>query len=190
MSGFLFGSLLIGRFSGVHVGHIALMQKAHEEHKNNILVIGIVVGGKTQYNKKKNPFSFNIRRIIIEKILNRLNINHMIVSIPNAYIPDIYKQLLTLGIDIKYLYCGSDRTYGYTNQHIAELGITIVPVERGNNDSDISMISASMMRSFILEDKYGEFVKGLNLFNTLTQEEVYNIWILMKEEYMNDSTYL
>lgn len=189
MSGFLFGSLIIGRFSGIHIGHIALMQKAHKEHKDNILVIGIVVGSKTQHNKKKNPFSFSLRYMIIEKILNKLNINHIIISIPNAYIPDVYKHLLTLGIDTKYLYCGSDRTYGYTNQHIAELGITIVPIERGNNTSDVSMISASMMRSFILEDRYDAFIRGLNVFNILTEEEVYNIWKGLREEITNDSTH-
>jgi len=75
------GTLVVGRFSGFHRGHATLIQKAYADHPNNIIIVGIVVGKKSSADVNKNPFTFDQRKEMIEKILHAINIDAYIIQL-------------------------------------------------------------------------------------------------------------
>ena len=77
-------ALFIGRFQPLHNGHLKVIQQLSKDFDE--LIIGI---GSSQYsNTLDNPFSSDERKQMIEKSLNRFNINkYNIVLIPDIHNP-------------------------------------------------------------------------------------------------------
>ena len=74
--------LYIGRFQPFHNGHLELIKYIKDKYKE--IIIGI---GSAQYkNDFNNPFSFNERKIMIEKSLIEIKINNFVI----VKIPDIH----------------------------------------------------------------------------------------------------
>lgn len=174
------GILVVGRFSGFHRGHATLIQQAHEAHPDAEIIVGIVVGKKTSTDVKKNPFNFEQRKEMIQKILNSLGIDAVIVQLASAYIPDVVKLLLEKhDIKIEYVYCGSDRLNGYVEQGLEQLGVKTVYVERDENDTDpTKMASATKMREALIN-------RDIEMFKRLLPDGVDNdtlidVWNMLR----------
>ena len=153
------GVLIIGRFSGFHRGHTELIRRAHLDHPDKPIIIAVVVGKKSSKDLEKNPFSFEERKEMIEKILKVLNIKAGIIQVPSAYIPDLVKLLKEEhGIDIKYVYCGADRLNSYLQQNLESMGIKVVYLERNTSDTDpTKSASATRVRNAVKNNDFEEF---------------------------------
>ena len=153
------GILIIGRFSGFHRGHVELIRRAHLDHPDKPIIIAVVVGKKSSKDLNKNPFTFEERRNMIEKILNKLNIKAGIIQVPSAYIPDLVKLLKEEhNIDIKYVYCGADRLNSYLQQNLESMGIKVVYLERNTSDTDpTKSASATRVRNAVKNNDFEEF---------------------------------
>ena len=153
------GILIIGRFSGFHRGHVELIRRAHLDHPDKPIIIAVVVGKKSSKDLSKNPFTFEERKNMIEKILNKLNIKAGIIQVPSAYIPDLVKLLKEEhGIDIKYVYCGADRLNSYLQQNLESMGIKVVYLERDTSDTDpTKRASATRVRNAVKNNDFEEF---------------------------------
>lgn len=153
------GILIIGRFSGFHRGHVELIRRAHLDHPDKPIIIAVVVGKKSSKDLNKNPFTFEERRNMIEKILNKLNIKAGIIQVPSAYIPDLVKLLKEEhSIDIKYVYCGADRLNSYLQQNLESMGIKVVYLERDTSDTDpTKRASATRVRNAVKNNDFEEF---------------------------------
>ena len=175
------GTLVVGRFSGFHRGHVALIQKAHADHPDNIIIVGIVVGKKSSMDVNKNPFTFEQRKEMIEKILRAINIDAFIIQLASAYIPDVVSLLKEkYNIEIEYVYCGSDRLNGYVQQGLENLGVKIVYVERDENDitDPTRMASATKIRE-ALKNRDFELFKNL-LPNEIDEDVLIDIWNMLR----------
>jgi nicotinamide-nucleotide adenylyltransferase len=77
-------ALFIGRFQPFHNGHLHFLQKISNQY--NKIIIGI---GSSQYcNTQENPFTYEERRQMIEKSLQKVGLFNMkIVSIPDIHNP-------------------------------------------------------------------------------------------------------
>ncbi len=77
-------ALFIGRFQPFHKGHLKLLQEIAKKYDQ--IIIGI---GSSQYkNTSENPFSFEERKLMIEKSLKERDIkNFKIVAIPDIHNP-------------------------------------------------------------------------------------------------------
>lgn len=153
------GVLIIGRFSGFHRGHTELIRRAHLDHPDKPIIIAVVVGKKSSKDLEKNPFSFEERKEMIEKILKVLNIKAGIIQVPSAYIPDLVKLLKEEhNIDIKYVYCGADRLNSYLQQNLESMGIKVVYLERNTSDTDpTKSASATRVRNAVKNNDFEEF---------------------------------
>ena len=77
-------ALFIGRFQPFHKGHLLFLQNICKNYDK--IIIGI---GSSQYsNTKDNPFSFDERKMMVEKSLDKVGItNYCIVAIPDIHDP-------------------------------------------------------------------------------------------------------
>lgn len=156
------GILIVGRFSGVHRGHTAVIKKAHIDHPDDKIIIGIIDGEKTGKDKDKNPFTIEERKNLLHTILKSIDVEAEIMSFKTAYIPDIKAEIMQdKDIDIKYLYCGSDREASYSQQGLSKYGIKIVSLSRANDNicdaySEIAEenASATKIREALKLDNY------------------------------------
>lgn len=145
-------SLIIGRFSGVHKGHAALIKRADigRNDQNHKLIICVITGEKTSKNIKKNPLTFDHRRVVLNMLLDEMQIEAEIIEHNNGYVPDIIDKLKPL-YDINYVYCGSDREKDYARQlknHHAKL----ISVNRNIDTDDISGASATKLREAVINN--------------------------------------
>jgi len=153
------GILVVGRFSGFHRGHVELIRRAHLDHPDMLVVIAVVVGKKSSQDLEKNPFTFEERKEMIERILDRLGIQAGIVQVPSAYIPDLVRVLREEhDIDIKYVYCGADRLSSYLKQDLESMGVSVVYLERDTSAADPTQrASATRVRNAVRSNDYEEF---------------------------------
>ena len=77
-------ALFIGRFQPFHMGHLKVVQNISKEYDE--IIIGI---GSSQYNNTlDNPFTLNERKKMINKALEKQNIdNYRIETIPDIHNP-------------------------------------------------------------------------------------------------------
>lgn len=175
------GTLVVGRFSGFHRGHATLIQKAYADHPSNIIIVGIVVGKKSSADVNKNPFTFDQRKEMIEKILHAINIDAYIIQLASAYIPDVVSLLKEKNdIEIEYVYCGSDRLNGYVEQGLEQLGVKTVYVERDENDTTdpTRMASATKIRE-ALKNRDFETFKTL-LPDGIDDDTLIDVWNMLR----------
>lgn len=153
------GILIVGRFSGFHRGHVELVRRAYLDHPEKPIIIAVVVGKKSSEDLEKNPFTFEERKAMIEKFLERLGIRAGIVQVPTAYIPDLVKMLREEHeVNIKYVYCGTDRLSSYLKQDLESLGVKVVYVERDDLAVDSTKrASATKLRNVLKDNNYEEF---------------------------------
>ena len=77
-------ALFIGRFQPFHKGHLFFLQRIC--HQYDEIIIGV---GSSQYsNTLENPFTFNERKLMIDKSLQAIGLlNYRIVAIPDIHDP-------------------------------------------------------------------------------------------------------
>jgi nicotinamide-nucleotide adenylyltransferase len=77
-------ALFIGRFQPFHKGHLLFLQNICSQYDE--IIIGI---GSSQYrNTSENPFSYDERKMMIEKSLDAVGVkNYRIVTIPDIHNP-------------------------------------------------------------------------------------------------------
>jgi len=80
----IMNALFIGRFQPFHNGHLLFLQDICNQY--NEIIIGI---GSSQYNNtQENPFSYDERKMMIEKSLDTVGVkNYRIVTIPDIHNP-------------------------------------------------------------------------------------------------------
>ena len=80
----IMNALFIGRFQPFHKGHLLFLQSICNQY--NEIIIGI---GSSQYNNtQENPFSYDERKMMIEKSLDTVGVkNYRIVTIPDIHNP-------------------------------------------------------------------------------------------------------
>lgn len=168
--------LIIGRFSGFHRGHVEVIRKAHLDHPDKILIIAVVVGKQSSQDLNKNPFTFEERKEIIEKILNKYKIDASIIKVPTAYIPQLAETLKEeYGINIKYVYCGSDRIDSYLKQGLEKLGIKIIQLEREETSLDpTKKASATKVRNAVKNNDFEAFRELMP--DELDEDSLLDIW--------------
>jgi len=171
--------LIIGRFSGFHRGHVELIKSAVKRFPNHLIIVGIVTGKLSSKNLEKNPFSFEEKKLTVEKILKKFHIEPIILDLQTAYIPDVAEILKTnYNIDIEYIYCGSDRLNSYTAQGLEKMGIKVVCVERDESSTDdlTKSASATKLRNAVKNNNFEEFKTLLpDELDTDVVEDVWNI---------------
>ena len=175
------GVLIIGRFSGFHRGHVEVIRKAHLDHPDKPLIIAVVVGKKSSADLEKNPFTFEERKNMISKILQKLNIKAGIVEVPSAYIPDLVKMLKEeYGVNIKYVYCGADRLSSYMKQNLESLGIKVVYLERDESAIDpTKSASATKIRNAVKNNDFETFKQLMP--DELDQDTLVEVWNELRE---------
>jgi len=77
-------ALFIGRFQPFHKGHLFFLQSIC--HQYDEIIIGV---GSSQYsNASENPFTYDERKLMIEKSLQEIELlNYRIVAIPDIHDP-------------------------------------------------------------------------------------------------------
>jgi len=77
-------AIFIGRFQPFHKGHLKLVKKISKKYRQ--IIIGI---GSSQYHDtSENPFSYEERKLMIKRTLEKENIyNFRIVEIPDIHNP-------------------------------------------------------------------------------------------------------
>lgn len=108
-------SLFQGRFQPPTILHKRIIKD--QQNKNDTVFIQIVEGKKSSLDKSKNPFSYEERK----RMLERLDIDGqeiIIEKVDNGYLPDIIKRFNESYPDIMVtdFFCGTDRVEGYKNQ--------------------------------------------------------------------------
>jgi len=80
----IMNALFIGRFQPFHKGHLLFLQSICDQYDE--IIIGI---GSSQYsNTQENPFSYDERKMMIEKSLEEAGLtNYRIVAIPDIHNP-------------------------------------------------------------------------------------------------------
>lgn len=99
-------ALYIGRFQPLHLGHVSVIQHIDNEPDVSQIVIGI---GSSQYeNTAENPFTYDLRKEMIEKsIVTKKPCS--IVAVPDIHnLPKWPKHVLSIVGDIDVLYTGND----------------------------------------------------------------------------------
>ncbi|HQO94133.1 MAG TPA: hypothetical protein PK415_04500, partial [Bacilli bacterium] len=166
-------------FSGFHRGHVELIKSAVKRFPNHLIIVGIVTGKLSSKNLEKNPFSFEEKKLTVEKILKKFHIEPIILDLQTAYIPDVAEILKTnYNIDIEYIYCGSDRLNSYTAQGLEKMGIKVVCVERDESSTDdlTKSASATKLRNAVKNNNFEEFKTLLpDELDTDVVEDVWNI---------------
>ena len=70
--------ILVGRFQPLHKGHVKAIQFA----RNNSDKLYIIVGSAEKSNQKRNPFSFEERKRMIELAINEKKLQDNISIVP------------------------------------------------------------------------------------------------------------
>jgi len=133
--------IVLGRFSGPHLGHVSLLKKSINENDKTYLVI--ITGNKTSMDKDRNPLSFEVKKELFQ--YNFPNI--IITEYSRGYIPDILKDLDIYGYKVYgdiTIYCGEDNFYNYTQQVKYLPGIDVVKMDRNIID-----VSGTQIRDLI-----------------------------------------
>lgn len=173
--------LIVGRFSGFHRGHVELIKSAVNKFPNHTIIVGVVTGKLSSKNLEKNPFSFEEKKLAIEKILKGLNIEPIILNLHSAYIPEVVEILHSdYNIDLEYIYCGSDRLNSYTAQGLEKMGVKIICLERDESSTDdlTKSASATKLRNAVKNNNFEEF-KNL-LPDELDLDVVEDVWNLLR----------
>lgn len=173
--------LIVGRFSGFHRGHVELIKSAVNKFPNHTIIVGVVTGKLSSKNLEKNPFSFEEKKLAIEKILKGLNIEPIILNLHSAYIPEVVEILHSdYNIDLEYVYCGSDRLNSYTAQGLEKIGVKIICLERDESSTDdlTKSASATKLRNAVKNNNFEEF-KNL-LPDELDLDVVEDVWNLLR----------
>jgi len=173
--------LIVGRFSGFHRGHVELIKSAVNKFPNHTIIVGVVTGKLSSKNLEKNPFSFEEKKLAIEKILKGLNIEPIILNLHSAYIPEVVEILHSdYNIDLEYVYCGSDRLNSYTAQGLEKMGVKIICLERDESSTDdlTKSASATKLRNAVKNNNFEEF-KNL-LPDELDLDVVEDVWNLLR----------
>jgi len=181
------GILILGRFTVFHVGHYSLIKSAKMKYPNDELVIAIVQGVKSSKDINKNPTSFDERKTIINRVLLKNNIHSIIIGVNTGYIPDIIENIKhDHEIDIKVVYCGTDRLGTYQEQ-LNRAGLNDVQLEeiKRNLDNDseddgdmVKKASATEVRKYVKENDFDNFKSMMPI--GLDEEDMNNIWSIMR----------
>ena len=62
-------ALFVGRFQPFHLGHLSVIREIEQDESIEEILVGI--GSAQEANTPKNPFSFNERQEIIQKVLEK-----------------------------------------------------------------------------------------------------------------------
>ena len=143
--------LYIGRFQPYHLGHHSIIKKMAQECE----VVIIAVGSAQESGTEHNPFSYEMRRSMIQHSIDRIADDYRIVGVPDrenpAEDPSWTQYLLkyvydSTGLMPEAIYQGDDqvREHWYDGVNIK---VEIVPRNK-------IPISASVLRKAILADDY------------------------------------
>lgn len=174
-------SLVIGRFQPPHIGHLQLVKEASE---NGPVVIGLTSGKKTE--QAKNPFSFELRKEVLNTILTASKINTVkdILLIQSASIDTLIETLREKGFELETIFCGEDRAKQYeimanNPKYLSAYnrGDSPIKVEVLHRDPDaegVEGVSATKVRQALKADDYkavSKMVPGISqeLFNKLKE---------------------
>ncbi|MFH1536811.1 MAG: nicotinamide-nucleotide adenylyltransferase [Patescibacteria group bacterium] len=77
-------ALFIGRFQPFHKGHLSVLKQIDDDNEIDEIIIGV---GSSQYsNTEDNPYSFEDRKIMIEKSLSdEMKKSWQIIAIPDIH---------------------------------------------------------------------------------------------------------
>ena len=148
--------LYIGRFQPFHRGHLSVVKKALEECDTLVIAIGSAQESRT----KKNPFSFDERKLFIWRSLWGDNARVVIVPVADRieYSDDAgWGQYV---LDCVEKECGLRPTVNFEGEEVCRstwfdgLGVERVVISR----EDVPF-SATAVRKAILEDDFNTFAK-------------------------------
>ena len=72
--------LILGRFQPLHNGHVQLIKKA-ASYKTEVV---IAIGSASKHGTRDNPFPADVRKKMVECVLDDLGIEAKVVLIPNV----------------------------------------------------------------------------------------------------------
>lgn len=174
-------NLIIGRFQPLTLGHVELIRNAAKERK---VVIGVVRGAKP--DPERSPFSYDLQKEIIDKVLhetsNNLNVAG-IIELKSAAIDGVIEALRDKGFELKKIICGADRAKAYISmakepKYLTPYGIKNIDVEvleRDPESEGVKGISATKVRESI---KAGDYKTTEEMVPGLTRE----LFIQMRKE--------
>lgn len=146
--------LLIGRFQPFHRGHESIVLKMLEECDKVI----ITVGSAQESNTKLNPFTYEYRRFMVQKVFPKQFKRIIIVGVADRtkpsddeswgeYLLNTIYQNIKIKPDVIY--------QGIENKHnhwFDSFDIPIVNIDRG-----LLKVSAAEVRKVILDDNFTNF---------------------------------
>ncbi len=100
--------LFVGRFQPFHLGHLSVLKEIDNRNDVEEIIIGV---GSAQYNgTKENPYTFEQRKIMIEKTLSgELKNKYRIVAIPDVHSNDLWvDHVLNIVGELSDVYTGNE----------------------------------------------------------------------------------
>lgn len=140
-------ALVIGRFQPFHNGHLFLIKKSLEIANSIVLAIG-----SAQKNDEKNPFGLEIRKKMLEMVVEREGLEGKVLGIVPLYdnpSDDLWFE------DLKKKVFDFDATIGnnpWNNGIIEKRGIAAVTIGLYNREE----LEAAKIRSLMQENKAWE----------------------------------
>ena len=150
-------NLIIGRFQGLSKTHVKLISETD--------VVVIIDSGKVS---KRNPFSFETRKRMIDKVFGG---NIEVYSYKTGYLPDILNHLGGFWTSFNgqdYIICGDDRIKGY-KQQLEGKDIWFKTHTRTDN------ISGTRVRQSLIND-------DIFTFQELTHSLIWDMYSELREE--------
>ena len=148
--------LFIGRFQPFHCGHESIVHKMLEECDKVV----IAIGSAQESNTKSNPFRYEYRRFIIQKVFPEYFNRIIIVGIADRenpsddkswgeYLLDTIYQNINIKPDV--IYQGTENKH---NRWFDSFDIPIINIDRG-----LLEVSATEIRKAILEKDFDYYKK-------------------------------
>ena len=174
-------SLVLGRLNHIHIGHEMLINESIKVSKETL----VLLGSAQEEGTLRNPFKFETRKRLVEKIynddsiivlgLNDMSHEHDISYKWGRYILDNVYSLTGKRPDL-FVYGNDESRQGWFSDEDKK-GIDEMIISR-----DIIKISATNLRGLILTNKKDEWVKYV-------PEKIFDEFETLREELMNIEVY-
>lgn len=175
-------SLVLGRLNHIHNGHRMLIEKSREVSKETL----ILLGSAQEKGTLRNPFSFETRKRLLEKIfkraediiiygLNDMSNEHDINHKWGRYILDNVYNLVGKKPDVMFYGNDESRNGWFSKEDIEGIDEQII-------SRDILKISATYLRGLILINDKEKWIKYV-------PEEIHEEFDLLRKELLEIEVY-